>query len=113
LAIRDAIDRALARSHAEVNVAAEFDNIETMKRAIEIDAGVSVLPEPSVRREIELGSLAKVTIAGDALVRPLGIVHRRDRTLSELATQFIGLLKADADFSDATAVNGHVVELPS
>src|SRR5262245_9054641 len=31
LAIRDAIDRALVRSHAEVNVALEFDNIETMK----------------------------------------------------------------------------------
>ena len=107
LAIRDAIDRALVRAHAEVNIALEFDNIETMKRAIEIDAGVSVLPEPSVRREIALGSLAKVTISGDALVRPLGIVHRRDRALSELAQQFIGLLKADADFSEEfSTVNG-------
>jgi DNA-binding transcriptional LysR family regulator len=101
LAIREAIDRALARSHAEVNVALEFDNIETMKRAIEIDAGVSVLPEPSVRREIALGSLAKVAIDsnGDAFVRPLGIVHRRDRRLSELASQFVGLLQADGDFA--------------
>jgi DNA-binding transcriptional LysR family regulator len=98
LAIREAIDRALARNHAEVNVALEFDNIETMKRAIEIDAGVSVLPEPSVRREIALGSLAKVAIEenGDGtFVRPLGIVHRRDRSLSELGRQFVGLLKAD------------------
>jgi DNA-binding transcriptional LysR family regulator len=102
LAIREAIDRALARNHAEVNVALEFDNIETMKRAIEIDAGVSVLPEPSVRREISLGSLAKVPLEVNgepALVRPLGIVHRRDRKLSELARQFIGLLKSDGDFA--------------
>ncbi len=102
LAIREAIDRALVRNHAEVNVALEFDNIETMKRAIEIDAGVSVLPEPSVRREIALGSLAKVALQsnGDgAFVRPLGIVHRRDRPLSELAQQFIGLLKSDGDFT--------------
>jgi hypothetical protein len=63
-----------------------------------------VLPEPSVRREIALGSLAKVAIAGDALVRPLGIVHRRDRAVSELATQFIGLLKADADFSEELTI---------
>jgi DNA-binding transcriptional LysR family regulator len=98
LAIREAIDRALARSHAEVNIAVEFDNIENMKRAIEIDAGVSVLPEPSVRREIALGSLVKVAIDANGaapLVRPLGIVHRRDRSLSELAKQFVGLLKAD------------------
>ena len=76
--------------------------------AIEIDAGVSILPEPSVRREIALGSLAKVAIAGDALARPLGIVRRRDRTLSELARQFIGLLKADAEFREdsAPAANG-------
>jgi DNA-binding transcriptional LysR family regulator len=102
LAIRDAIDRALARNHADVNVALEFDNIETMKRAIEIDAGVSVLPEPSVRREIALGSLAKVSLEANgepALVRPLGIVHRRDRALSELARQFIGLLKSDGEFA--------------
>lgn len=107
LAIREAIDRALVRSHCEVNVTLEFDNIETMKRAIEIDAGISILPEPSVRREIALGTLAKVTIAGDAIVRPLGIVHRRERALSELANQFIGLLKADADFrEELTTVNG-------
>lgn len=103
LAIRAAIDRALARSYAEVNVALEFDNVETMKRAIEINAGVSVLPEPSVRREIALGTLAKVAIepagGGEPLARPLGIVHRRDRALSELAQQFVALLKTDGDFS--------------
>jgi len=102
LAIREAIDRALARSHAEVNVALEFDNIETIKRAIEIDAGVSVLPEPSVRREIALGSLAKVAIENNgeaSFVRPLGIVHRRDRRLSELASQFVGLLQKEGDFA--------------
>jgi DNA-binding transcriptional LysR family regulator len=86
-----------------VNIAVEFDNIENMKRAIEIDAGVSVLPEPSVRREISLGSLAKVAIDSNGsapLVRPLGIVHRRDRSLSELARQFVGLLKADNKTAD-------------
>jgi DNA-binding transcriptional LysR family regulator len=107
LAIRDKIDRALARAHAEVNIALEFDNIETIKRAIEIDAGLSILPEPSVRREIALGSLAKVAIIGQPLVRPLGIVHRRDRQPSELAAQFITLLKAEGHFaSDAPHANG-------
>jgi DNA-binding transcriptional LysR family regulator len=107
LAIRSEIDRALARAHAEVNVALEFDNIETIKRAIEIDAGFSILPEPSVRREIALGSLSKIAIKGQPLVRPLGIVHRRDRSLSELAAQFVSLLKAEGDFAgDAPHTNG-------
>ena len=37
------------------NVALEFDNIETIKRAIEIGAGVSLLPEPTFAREIAIG----------------------------------------------------------
>jgi hypothetical protein len=54
-----------------------------------------------------LGSLAKVAIIGDAIVRPLGIVHRRERALSELASQFIGLLKTDAEFrAELSSVNG-------
>ncbi|MCC6494087.1 MAG: LysR family transcriptional regulator [Pirellulales bacterium] len=110
LAIREALDRALVRAHAEVNVTLEFDNIETMKRAIEIDAGVSILPEPSVRREIALGSLAKVAIADNDLVRPLGILHRRDRRLSELAVQFVGLLKTHGDFA-ADAVPSSAFQL--
>lgn len=110
LAIREALDRALVRAHAEVNVTLEFDNIETMKRAIEIDAGVSILPEPSVRREIALGSLAKVAIEDSGMTRPLGILHRRDRRLSELAAQFVGLLKTHSDFA-ADAVPSSAFQL--
>ncbi len=77
--------------------------METIKRAIEIDAGVSVLPEASVRREIALGSLAKVPLNGQPLTRPLGIVHRRDRQLSELAQQFVSLLKADGEVPQETS----------
>ena len=31
----------------------EFDNIETIKQAVEIGAGVSILPEPTVRDELQ------------------------------------------------------------
>ncbi len=62
-----------------MRVALEFDNIETIKRAIEIGAGVSLLPEPTIAREIESGSLVQIPLEGVALVRPLGIIHRRDR----------------------------------
>ena len=35
----------------------EFDNVETMKRAVEIGAGVSILPEPAVAAEVAGGTL--------------------------------------------------------
>lgn len=95
LAIRGAINKVLAAEGIEVNVALEFDNTETIKRAIEIDAGVSILPEPTVERELAMGSLAAVRIEGAPIKRPLGIVHRRDRPLSEVARQFVALLLKD------------------
>jgi DNA-binding transcriptional LysR family regulator len=102
LKIREEIDRALAMHKVRVRVALEFDNIETIKRAIEIGAGVSLLPEPTISRELESGSLVQVPLEGVALERPLGIIYRRDRKLNQSAEQFIELLQAQS--RPATAV---------
>jgi DNA-binding transcriptional LysR family regulator len=96
LRIREEIDRALATHQVVPRVALEFDNIETIKRAIEIGAGVSLLPQPTIAREVESGSLVQVPLEGVSLVRPLGIIHRRDRKLSETARQFIQLLQSQS-----------------
>ena len=40
----------------------EFDNIETVKRAVEIDAGVSIVPQGTVAQEIAKQTLAAVTL---------------------------------------------------
>jgi len=96
LKIRDEIDRALALHKVRVRVALEFDNIETIKRAIEIGAGVSLLPQPTITREIESGALVQIPLEGVALERPLGIIHRRDRKLNETAHQFIQLLQSQS-----------------
>lgn len=109
LQIRQEIDRVLAEREVEVNVALEFDNIETIKRAIEIGAGVSLLPQPTVDRETAAGTLAAVPLATQPLVRPLGIIHRRDRKLSETAQQFVELLRAHAgDAGDASTNGDHI-----
>ena len=98
LEIRSQIDQVLARHHVDVRIALEFDNIETMKRAIEVDEGIGILPEPTVAREIALGSLAKVPLVDCPLRRPLGIVHRRDQDLGTIGQQFVELLLADSEF---------------
>ncbi len=97
LRIRTEIDRALMVNKVKSPVALEFDNIETMKRAIEIDEGISILPEPTVAREIASGTLAKIAL-DKPLERPLGIIHRRDRNLSRIGQQFVQLLQSDGDF---------------
>ena len=116
LKIREEIDRVLALHRIQVRVELEFDNIETIKRAIEIGAGISVLPEPTVAREIESGTLVQIPIEGQPLVRPLGIIHRRDRKLSDTAQKFITLLQSQAADAvtqeipipaEVAEVNGH------
>jgi DNA-binding transcriptional LysR family regulator len=98
LRIRAEIDRALMVQKVNVCVALEFDNIETMKRAIEINEGVSILPEPTVAAEVAAGRLALVHFEAAALERPLGIIHRRDRELTTIGLQFVKMLQADIEF---------------
>jgi len=92
LEIRAEIDRALASAGAEVKVSMEFDNTETIKRAVEINAGVSLLPAPTVDREIAAGALVALPIAGTELKRPIGIIQRRGKELGRTAQRFMGLL---------------------
>ena len=98
--MRRAVDRFLRRHRVEVTVTAEFDNIETIKQAVDEAAGIAILPEPTLRREVRRGTLVQapfVLPAGEPpLVRPLGIVHRGNRRLGPAVTAFIELLGADA-----------------
>jgi DNA-binding transcriptional LysR family regulator len=99
LEIRREIDRALTAARVETNVVMEFDNIETIKRAIEIDAGVSLLPRPTVEREVEAGSLKALPLAGVSLVRPVGIVVRRAKQLGKTARRFMQILQSETTSS--------------
>lgn len=96
LGIRRAIDRFLRRHDVAVNVVLEFDNIETIKRAIEVPTGISILPEPSLAHEVKAGTLKAIVIEGldpsDRLTRPLAIIHRRQACLERPAAKFLELL---------------------
>jgi DNA-binding transcriptional LysR family regulator len=108
LTIRREIDRVLQLHRADVQVTMEFDNIETMKRAVEIDAGVALLPEPTVMREVSAGTLVAVPLATDELVRPLGIIHRRGKELTSTTRRFIELLQSEGQTAldtDSTDIN--------
>ena len=116
LTIRREIDRVLHQRRVETNIVMEFDNIETIKRAIEIDAGVSLLPEPTVAREVQIGALVAIPLDTDELVRPLGIIHRRGKELTSATRRFIELLQREGQNSrnhaDSTSEsNGAVAEV--
>jgi hypothetical protein len=101
LEIRHEIDRALAAKGVEVRVAMEFDNTETIKRAVEIDAGVSLLPAPTVDRELAAGALVARPLVGAALTRPIGIIQRRGKELGKTAHRFMQLLLKQSALSQS------------
>src|SRR5476649_901953 len=57
---RKALDRILKESNVTVQHVMEFDNIETVKRAVEIDAGISVVPQGTILQEVAKQTLAQV-----------------------------------------------------
>ena len=107
LRIRSEIDRALMINKVDVEISLEFDNIENIKRAIEIGEGISILPEPTVTVEVENEQLVQVPFRNDPVERPLGIIARRDRSLGPVGMQFIELLRNNSDFTQEVINNSN------
>jgi DNA-binding transcriptional LysR family regulator len=80
-----------------VNPVMEFDNIETVKRAVEIGAGVSIVPRATVDQEVTNGTLAAVEFHGQPYYRPLGILYKTGRVLSPAMKRFLKTLKEPLD----------------
>jgi DNA-binding transcriptional LysR family regulator len=93
LVIRREVDRFLREQGVTVDVVMEFDNIENIKKAVEINAGVALLPGPTFRREVAAGALAAIPLAGCRLVRPLGIIYSRHHRLNTTIMRFLDLLR--------------------
>ena len=97
LAVRRAIDRALKQMGVRVEVVMEFDNVETIKQAIGINAGVSILPRPTVLKEIGMRTLVALPVHLPGLVRPIGIIHRRGKRMTPAVARFIAQLQKPDD----------------
>jgi DNA-binding transcriptional LysR family regulator len=93
LTIRRAIDRALRQHGVKPNIVMEFDNIETIKQAIMIAAGVSILPRHTVEKEAGIRTLAVIPFGIPDLVRPVGVIYRRQKHLTPVASRFVQLLQ--------------------
>jgi len=100
LVIRREVDRFLRDHGARTDVAFEFDNIENIKKAVEVGAGFALLPDPTIRQEVQAGTLLSLRLHGARMVRPLGIIHRRQHKLGSATLAFIDLLRANGNISE-------------
>jgi DNA-binding transcriptional LysR family regulator len=90
-----AIDQIFRENKIEIEPVMKFDNVETMKRAVEIDAGVAIVPQATVLQEVKQGSLVAVQFKGRKFTRSLAILHRKGRVLMPAMKKFIEMLGTD------------------
>jgi DNA-binding transcriptional LysR family regulator len=90
---RKALDRIFKDHGVDVRNVMEFDNIETVKRAVEIDAGISIVPLATITQEISKQTLAAVQIEDGGFFRPLAVIYKKSKVLSPAMRQFIAILK--------------------
>lgn len=95
LVIRREVDRFLRDHGVKVEISFEFDNIENIKKAVEVGGGIALLPEPTIRQEVHSGTLMALKLDRARMVRPLGIIHRKQHVFGSTARAFLELLLAD------------------
>ena len=89
---RKVLDKVFKKHGVEAEHVMEFDNIETAKRAVEIDSGIAIVPEDTVRLEVAAETLAAVRLEGDNF-RQLAVIYKKSKVLSPAVKQLIALLK--------------------
>ena len=92
---RKAVDHIFRENKLDIEPVMEFDNIETVKRAVEIDHGIAIVPQATVLQEQKQGSLTVVTFKDREFTRPLAILHRKGRVLTPAMKKFVEILGLD------------------
>jgi len=97
---RKAVDLIFRDNKLEITPVMEFDNIETVKRAVEIDHGIAIVPQATVQQEIKQGTLMAIPFKGKEFTRPLAILYRKGRVLTPAMKKFIETLSAEGAAAD-------------
>jgi DNA-binding transcriptional LysR family regulator len=97
LPTRKAIDTMLREARVNIRQTLEFDNIETVKRAVEIESGISIVPRATVEEEARAGNLKVLELDAPAefTTRSLGAIRKRTRPKTPAYISFLKLLTAD------------------
>ncbi len=85
LRIRHEIDRYLRQLGITMQIAGEFDNIDSVKHAMDVNNAVAFLPRPAVHEDPNDHTLVELKCPWLELSRPLGVIQRRGDTLGRTA----------------------------
>jgi DNA-binding transcriptional LysR family regulator len=102
--IRRELDRFFRDNGVTVSVVMQFDNIQSIKEAVALGSGISILPERTMHAEVEQNRLVSIPLVAPELVRPTGIIHRKKKKFARAGREFMGLVAATGDPMEAELV---------
>lgn len=89
---RKTLDQYFRENRLSFEPVMEFDNIETVKRAVEIGAGVAFIPHTTVQQELDQGTLKEIKLQWKGIQRPLAIIYRKGRVMTPALKKLISTL---------------------
>jgi DNA-binding transcriptional LysR family regulator len=92
--IRRELDRFFRDHGVAVSIVMQFDNIQSIKEAVALGSGISILPERTMQSEVDQNRLVSIPLHAPELVRPTGIIHRKKKKLTRAGRQFMSLVTA-------------------
>jgi DNA-binding transcriptional LysR family regulator len=95
--IRRELDRFFRESEVSVSIVMQFDNIQSIKEAVALGSGISILPEQTMQSEVEQRRLVSIPLHAPELVRPTGVIHRRKKSLTRAGKAFLDLVIPRSD----------------
>jgi DNA-binding transcriptional LysR family regulator len=97
--IRTLVDRAIEKEGLDINLICEVNYISTAIGMVRVGLGVSILPASAISAVCE--GIRMMPIRTPGLTRKIGIIRKRNRSLSPAATHFIDTLKEVAQTQTA------------
>ncbi len=102
--IRRELDRFFRNHGVAVSIAMQFDNIQSIKEAVVLGSGISILPERTIQTESDQGRLVSIPLNAPELVRPTGVIHRKKKKLTRAGRQFLSLVVGAQEIAEADLV---------
>lgn len=90
---REQVLRLFETHHEHLNMLVSLPSLDGIKRAVEMDLGVAILPRRCAWAEISRSQLVAVPVAQVRLPRQVRLVYRRDAALSHTAEGFLNVAR--------------------
>ncbi len=92
-ATRVLINEYFARVGIAPDSVMESESVATIKPLVQVNLGVSILPLPSVTAEVKRGELTYLRLAGEKLIREIGLVFHKSNYHPKPLLELISLFK--------------------